>query len=217
MEQSYKEKREQLLNDLSDMSEIAEEMLQNAIKALNKRDIELARKVINMDDILDNYQITIEEEISRLFTLKEPLFNDSLNNLSIVKIASDLERIGDHSTNIAEIVLELKNEKHLESLVMIPELAEIVLDMLNAVLEAFATDNAELADAACRKDEDADNLNEQIYEHSLKLINKSEGIKNINQLVRFINIAKSLERIGDHATNIGEETILMITGKRVKY
>jgi phosphate transport system protein len=217
MEQRYDEKWEQILVDLSDMSEVAEEMLQNSIKALNTRDIALAKQVINRDDVLDNYQITIEEEVSRLLAMNQPLKSDVWNNIAAVKIASDLERIGDLANDIAETVLDLKNEEYLEPLVMIPELCELVSEMLDAVLEAFVTKNIDLAEAVCRKDEEADNIFEQIYKSALKLINQSDGVKNIGQVVRFINVAKALERIGDHATNIGEETIYTVTGKRVRY
>ncbi len=217
MEEVYERKRKQLLDDISDMSEIAEDMLQNVIKALNKKDIDLAKKVINKDDVLDNYQVTIEEEVSRLLVLDKPLIRDSWFSIALIKTASDLERIGDMATNIAEVVLELKNEEYLHPLVMIPELANIVSDMLDAVLEAFITRNADLAEAACRRDEKVDNIYGQIYNRGLKLINKSEGEKNINQVILFTNVAKALERIGDHATNIGEETIYLVTGKRVKY
>jgi len=217
MEQRYDEKWEQILADLSDMSEVAEEMLQNSIKALNTRDIALAKQVINRDDVLDNYQITIEEEVSRLLAMNQPLKSDVWNNIAAVKIAGDLERIGDLANDIAETVLDLKNEEYLEPLVMIPELCELVSEMLDAVLEAFVTKNIDLAEAVCRKDEEADNIFEQIYKSAIKLINQSDGVKNIGQVVRFINVAKALERIGDHATNIGEETIYTVTGKRVRY
>jgi len=217
MEQVYEEKRKQLLDDLSNMSEVAEEMLQNAIKALDEKDGDLARDVINRDDVMDNYQVTIEEEVTRLLSLDKPLLSDTQYSIALVKIASDLERIADHATNIAEIVLELKNETYLQSLVMIPELADIVKDMLDVVLEAFITKNADLAEAACRQDERVDNIYDQVYNKNIKLLSKKEDVKNINQVFQFTNVAKSLERIGDHATNIGEETIFILTKKRTKY
>lgn len=217
MEQVYEQKRKQLLDDLSNMSEVAEEMLQNAIEALDEKNGDLAWDVINRDDIMDNYQITIEEEVSRLLSLDKPLMSDIQYSIALVKIASDLERIADHATNIAEIVLELKNEEYLQSLVMIPELASIVKDMLDVVLEAFITKNADLAEAACRQDERVDNIYEQIYNKNLRLISKKEELENVNQVFSFTNVAKSLERIGDHATNIGEETIFILTKRRTKY
>jgi|AntRauTorckE6833_2_1112554.scaffolds.fasta_scaffold00211_34 phosphate transport system protein len=217
MEQVYEEKRKQLLDDLSNMSEVAEEMLQNAIKALDEKDGDLARDVINRDDVMDNYQVTIEEEVTRLLSLDKPLMSDAQYSIALVKIASDLERIADHATNIAEIVLELKGETYLQSLVMIPELANIVKDMLDVVLEAFITKNADLAEAACRQDERVDNIYEQLYNKNIKLLSKKEDVKNVNQIFQFTNVAKSLERIGDHATNIGEETIFILTKRRTKY
>jgi phosphate transport system protein len=102
MEQLYDKKREQLLNDLSDMSEISEDMLQNSIKALDEKDVDLAKKVINRDDVLDNYMITIEEEISRLLAFEKPLVSDARFSVALVNIANNLERIGDHATNIGE-------------------------------------------------------------------------------------------------------------------
>src|SRR6056297_561397 len=217
MEQVYEKKREQLLGDLSDMSEVAEEMLQNVMKALENVDIDTAHEVISRDDVLDNYLITIEEEVSRLLTLDQPLASDTWFSIAIIKIANDLERIGDQATNIAEILLELKHDGILKPIVMIPELADIVSDMLDVVLEAFSTRNADLAEAACRMDEKADNLYEDIYHKAIKMISKKEDREEVKHIVQHINLAKSLERVGDHATNIGEETIFFVTGKRVKY
>lgn len=217
MEQVYEKKREQLLNDLSDMSEVAEEMLQNVIKAMDDLNVEKAHEIIERDDVLDNYLITIEEEVSRLLTLDQPLASDTWFSIAMIKIANDLERIGDQATNIAEILLELKHDGIMKPLVMIPELADIVTDMLDVVLESFSTRNADLAEAACRMDEKADNLYEDIYHKAIKMISKKEDRDEIKQIVQHINLAKSLERVGDHATNIGEETIFISTGKRVKY
>jgi len=149
--------------------------------------------------------------------MDQPLKSDVWNNIAAIKIASDLERVGDMANNIAEIVLNLNKDEKVDPLIMIPELADLVLEMLDTVLEAFVTRNADLAEAVCRKDEEADNIYEQIFNSSLRLMDKSEGTANISQIISFLDVAKSLERIGDHATNIGEETIFVVTGKRVKY
>lgn len=217
MEQVYEKKREQLLGDLSDMSEVAEEMLQKVMRAIADLNYDQAHKIIEQDDVLDNYLITIEEEVARLLTLEKNLTSDAWFSISVIKIATDLERIGDQATNIAEILLELKHEGGMKPLVMIPELADIVREMLDVVLESFSTKNADLAEAACRMDEKADNLYGDIYQKAIKMISQKEDKKEIKRIVQHINLAKSLERVGDHATNIGEETIFIITGKRVKY
>ncbi|MFW5992403.1 MAG: phosphate signaling complex protein PhoU, partial [Halanaerobiaceae bacterium] len=193
MEVKYDVKWEQLLADLSDMSEIAEEMLQMAIEALDEQDVSLARQVINRDDVLDNYQVTIEEETARLLSLNQPLKSDVWNNVAAVKIAGDLERVGDLAYDIAETVFELKNEEYLEPLVLIPELADLVSEMLDTVLNAFTSKNIDLAEAVCKKDEEADNLYEEIYKNSIKLIDRNTGTSKIHQIVSFINVAKALE------------------------
>src|SRR6056297_1088809 len=217
MEPVYEQKREQLLDDLSDMSEVAEEMLQNVIKAMDNLNFEKAHEIIERDDVLDNYLITIEEEVSRLLTLDQPLAADTWFSIAMIKIANDLERIGDHATNIAEILLELKHDRILKPMVMIPELADVVIDMLDVVLESFSTRNADLAEAACRMDEKADNLYGDIYHKGIKMISEKEDREEIKKIVQQLSLAKSLERVGDLATNIGEETIFFVTGKRVKY
>lgn len=218
MSNQYDEKKQEILDDLSDMSEIAEEMLQNSFKALENQDGDLAWNVIKRDDVMDNFEVTIEDKISRLLTMKNPIASEARMSMALVKIANDLERIGDHSTNIAEIALELRDEEYLEPLVMIPELYEVVFDMLDAVLEAFVTKNHDLAEAACRKDERADNIYDRIYKESLHIIDDStQGERDINQALRFVTVAKSLERIGDHATNIGEKTVYVLTGNRIRY
>ena len=217
MEQVYEKKREQLLSDLSDMSEVAEDMLQKVIKAIDTVDVDVAHDIISQDDVLDNYLITIEEEVSRLLTLDQPLASDTWFSIAMIKIANDLERIGDQATNIAEILLELKHDGAMKPMVMIPELADIVTDMLDVVLESFSTRNADLAEAACKMDEKADNLYEDIYSKAIKMISEKENTSKVKEIVKHINLAKSLERVGDHATNIGEETIFIVTGKRVKY
>lgn len=217
MEQVYEKKREQLLSDLSDMSEVAEDMLQKVIKAIDTVDVDVAHDIISQDDVLDNYLITIEEEVSRLLTLDQPLASDTWFSIAMIKIANDLERIGDQATNIAEILLELKHDGAMKPMVMIPELADIVTDMLDVVLESFTTRNSDLAEAACKMDEKADNLYGDIYTKAIKMISEKENTAKIKEIVKHINLAKSLERVGDHATNIGEETIFIVTGKRVKY
>lgn len=217
MNKVYEIKREELLDDLSNMSEVADDMLQKVIKAIDTVDVEVAHNIIAQDDVLDNYLITIEEKVSRLLTLNQARAAETWFNIAIIKIATDLERIGDQATNIADILLELKKAGIMKPMVMIPELADIVTEMLNVVLESFTTRNAELAEAACRMDEKADNLYSDLYQKAIKMISKKQDSIKVKQIVKHINLAKSLERVGDHATNIGEETIFIVTGNRVKY
>ncbi|HHW12483.1 MAG TPA: phosphate signaling complex protein PhoU [Firmicutes bacterium] len=208
---------EQLMSEIKKMGDAVKERVQRSINALVEKNPETALEIIREDDLFDNELIVFEDKITRFLAEKNPHGKELRNSLSIFKMAKDLERIADYATNIAEIVLEFKNEEYIEPLTHIPKLASLALNMLEVALRAFVDGNPDLAEAVCRKDEEADNLCDIIYKE-LTSGELAEGQpRSIRQTVRFNMIARFLERIADHATNIGEETILLHTGKRVKY
>ncbi|HEY8463387.1 MAG TPA: phosphate signaling complex protein PhoU [Bacillota bacterium] len=203
--------------DLLKMGNLVKLTMKKAIQALRDQDSDIARHVIEQDDLIDNLQIVVEEEVERLLLIMPPVGFDLRRGFTAVKIANDLERIGDYATNIAEIVLELKNEKYIKPLVHIPKLAGLAMNMVSTVLNAFIEKNADLAEAVCRKDEEADNLYEEIQNELITILSKESNPQVSYQASRFFLIAEWLERTADHATNIGEETIYYLTAKRVKY
>lgn len=203
--------------DLLKMGNLVEETMKNAVKALRDKDIELARLVIEKDDLIDNLQIVIEEELERAATLTPPAGFNLRRDFTIIKIVNDLERIGDYATNIAQVVLELKSDKLVKPLIHIPQLMKLATNMVSTVLQAFVEKNADLAEAVCRKDEEADNIYEGICNELIKILSEDLSIEAASQVTRLLLIAEWLERTADHATNIGEETIYIVTGKRVKY
>jgi phosphate transport system protein len=208
---------EQLMSEIEKMGEAVKKRVERAINALVEKDPEVALEIIREDDLFDNELIVFEDKITRFLAEKTPHGKELRSSLSVFKMAKDLERIADYATNIAEIVLELKNEEYIKPLIHIPQLASLALNMLEVALRAFLDGNPDLAEAVCRKDEEADNLCDTIYKE-LTSGEWTEGEpRSIRQTVRFNMIARFLERIADHATNIGEETILLHTGKRVKY
>lgn len=213
----YLEQLDQLMAEFLQMGEDVEKVVNRSIEALVKRNYQDALKVINEDDLIDNRQIVIEEKIAKLLSENNLPRKTLRTSLSILKLANDLERVGDYATNIAEIVLELKNEEYIKPLIHIPQLASLALNMLEVSLKAFVEGNSDLAEAVCRKDENADNMYEEIYDELSLLLTDLKDVKAARQAIRFHMIARFLERIADHATNIGEETILINTGKRVKY
>lgn len=208
---------ERIEQDLLKMGNMVEEMMKSAIQALREQNVDLALRVIEQDDLIDNMQIVLEEEIEQAALVAHSFALDLRRDFAIVKIVNDLERIGDYATNIAEVVLELKNEKYLKPLVHIPQLASLALNMVVTVLKAFVRKDADLAEAVCKKDEEADNIYDAICDELVRLIGKESDPVRAYQASRFLLIAEWLERTADHATNIGEETIHMVTGKRVKY
>lgn len=208
---------EKVEQDLLKMANLAQEIMKMAIEALRDQNVDLARIVIEKDDQIDNMEIVIQEEIERQATMATRAGFDVRRELGTIKIAGDLERIGDYATNIAEVVLELKNEQYMKPLVHIPQLANLAMNMVSTVLKAFIDKNPDLAEAVCRKDEEADNLHAEICEELIRIIGKEADPHKAYQASRFLMVAEWLERTADHTTNIGEETIYITTGKRVKY
>lgn len=198
------------------MGDLAQEIMKLAIEALRDHDVDMARTIIEKDDQIDNLEIVVQEEIERLASRARVGF-DIRRELAVIKIARDLERIGDYATNIAEVVLELKSEPYLKPLIHIPQLASLAMNMVATVLKAFIDKNPDLAEAVCRKDEEADNLHAEICDELIRIIGKEADPRKAYQASRFLLIAEWLERTADHTTNIGEETIYITTGKRVKY
>jgi phosphate transport system protein len=208
---------EKVEQDLLKMGSLVEATMKKAIQALRDQDGDIARHVIEQDDLIDNLQIVIEEEIERIVSKTPPMGFDLRRDFTAIKIVNDLERIGDYATNIAEVVLELKTMKYIKPLVHIPQLAGLAVSMVSTVLNAFVEKNADLAEAVCRKDEEADNLYAEIQDELVKILSKDTNSQVPYQASRFLLIAEWLERTADHATNIGEEIIYILTGKRVKY
>lgn len=217
MIETSKKTTEKIEQDLLKMGNLVETTMKKAVQALRDQDGDIARHVIEQDDLIDNLQIVIEEEIERMVSKTPPMGFDLRRDFTTIKIVNDLERIGDYATNIAEVVLELKTEKYIKPLVHIPQLASLAMSMISTVLKAFVEKNADLAEAVCRKDEEADNLYAEIQDELIKILSKETNSQVSYQASRFLLIAEWLERTADHATNIGEEIIYILTGKRVKY
>ena len=155
---------EQLMSEIeTDGGSSEKNGLQRSIDALVEKDPEVALEIIREDDLFDNELIVFEDKITRFIAEKNPHGKELRSSLSVFKMAKDLERIADYATNIAEIVLELKNEEYIKPLIHIPQLASLALNMLEVALRAFLDGNPDLAEAVCRKDEEADNLCDTIY------------------------------------------------------
>ncbi|NLW56874.1 MAG: phosphate signaling complex protein PhoU [Firmicutes bacterium] len=208
---------DQLMAELVQMGEGVKRVVLRSIDALVNRNNQAALEIINEDDLIDNQLIVIEEKTTQLLAEQNPKGKELRCCLSIFKLAKDLERIGDYANNIAKIALELKNEEYIKPLTHLAQMSTLVVNMLEVALQSFVDGDVDLAEAVCRKDEKADNLYEEIYDELTQLLTDSGDLKRVQQAIRFHLIARFLERIADHATNISEETILLYTGKRVKY
>ena len=194
---------------------LVEKAVRNAIKALQSRDSELARRVIEDDDLINTKEVEIEEFCIKLLALRQPAAKDLRFITTAVKINYDLERMGDMAVNVCERVLDLNLEPQLKPYIDLPEMAEIAQMMVKESLEAFVREDVQLAWKVTNDDEKVDQLTEQIFRELLTYM--SEDLKAISRSTRLLFIAKYLERLADHAVSIAELVIFLVEGKIIRH
>ena len=205
---------ESLRQDLVRMGEIVQTAIKDAVDALARRDKDLARTVMAGDDIIDRMQVEIEDRCISLIARQQPVATDLRILGTGLKITTDLERIGDHAFDIAKIVLLIGDEPLIKPLVDIPRMAEIAQNMLKDSLQAYLKLDIELAEQVCRADDRVDELYHQVFRELLTYM--LEDAKKINQATQLIFVARYLERIADHSTNVAEWVIYLATGERLR-
>ena len=206
--QSIDELRKELLN----MGGSVENLINLAVESLSKLDDSVARRVIEDDDHIDDYLTKIDELCLRLIALQQPMASDLRIIGTAIKIATDLERIADHAVDIAKVTLRFAGEELVKPLVDIPHMAEIAKDMLRESLLAYTERDVHRAASLAEKDDQVDKLYSSVLQELIALMGVDFN-KN-RQLTHLIFVAHYLERVADHATNIGEGVIYMTTGKR---
>lgn len=211
----FDEKLQELENLLMKMGANVEEILTLAFKSLIDRDVELAKKVISMDKEIDFIEIQIEKKCLNLIALQQPLAGDLREIAGILKIITDLERIGDYCVNIAKITLEIGEEDFIKPLVDLPKMEAYVQEMVKGGLDAFVNKDVELARKIARLDDVVDDLYESVYTDLLEYGVKDKQTK--QQVIRLLFVGRHLERMADHVTNICERVIFMIEGIRENY
>lgn len=202
------------LNDeLIKMGSLVESRIENSIKALMNRDAKLAKTIIATDDEINAMEKMIENRCLQLILKQHPVAGDLRLISSILKMITDLERIGDQAQDIAEISLLLTEEEYIKELTHIPQMGESTIKMLKNSIDAFVNKDQNLAYEVIEFDDVVDNLFNVIKNELIDLIGKN--VEHGEQAINFIMIAKYLERIGDHAQNIAEWVVFSITGEHV--
>jgi phosphate transport system protein len=202
---------EELHLELIKMGSLVEESISNTIIALKKQDVDMARIIFKNDDVIDEMERKIERICLTLIATQQPLAKDLRSISTALKIITDMERIADHSSDIAEISIRMANEKYIKPLIDIPKMAELARIMVNKSIDAYIKQDMELAIEVCNSDDAVDELFSKI---TLELINLMKNdSETIEQGIDFMLIAKYLERMADHATNIGEWVVFNITGE----
>lgn len=194
---------------------MVENAIRDAVKALVERDSELAQEVIKRDHLINALDVAIDEECVRLIALRQPMARDLRLITTAMKITTDLERMGDLAGNIAERAIELNTEPQLKPFKNIPIMAEITQQMVRDALDAFVTGCSRLPYEVIKRDDEVDELTIRNFEELLGLMIQEPKI--IPLAVKRTYIAKYLERIADHATNIAEMIIYNCKGKMIRH
>jgi phosphate transport system protein len=194
------------------MGLLSQKTIIDSVEVLRTLDIEFAREIIERDNVIDNYEIYIERCATRLLALQQPLARDLRLITSSIKIAIDLERMSDLAVNIAEITEKIEGE-HVKPLVDIPKMAEVAEDMVKNAIKAFETSDMELAKAAASEDDKIDRLFSDVWMELIGMMIKDPAI--ITNATHLMFVLRYLERIGDHASNISESVVYMVSGERV--
>jgi phosphate transport system protein len=197
-----------------DMGSIAEAAIEEAMRCLVERDKRAAEQLVESDVQLDELETEAERRVVELIALRAPMADDLRDAVAALKIAGVVERIGDYAKNIARRVRRLPKKGHeIEPLSLLPEMAKIASGMVHDVLVAFAERDPVKAEAVCRRDDALDDFYESIFRTLLTYM--MENPQNIGPSTTLLFVAKNLERIGDHATNIAEMVYYAATGERL--
>lgn len=215
MKEHFAEQLEALRRNLILMGGEVERQIQRAIEALTDVDPEKARAVIAADEEIDRMEVNIEEQAISLLALQQPVAVDLRFLIGALKINSDLERIGDHAVNIAEGAERLAGQKPFKPFIDLPYMAEVAMSMLKQSLDAFVNRDADLAKKVIRRDDILDEKNVSLIRELLTYMAEYPTL--ITYCIELISISKNLERVGDLATNICEDTIFIAEARWVKH
>jgi phosphate transport system protein len=215
MARHFHEELDGLKQTLLAMGALVEDQIRQVMRALVDRDDVLAQSVIERDREVNAYDVEVDEKCVELLALHQPTAGDLRFITTAMKIVTDLERIGDQAVNIAQRARELNVEPQLKPYIDLPRMAELAQTMVKESLDAFVARDTALARRVCGEDEAVDALNHQIFRELLTFM--MEDPKTIPRAIRLILIARFLERVADHATNIAEMVIFMVDSKMVRH
>jgi phosphate transport system protein len=215
----YNKYFDQELQDLKELvlklGGMVEEQVSNAIVSLTDRNVELAKETIKLDHLINKLEVEIDEKCIDILALRQPMGPDLRFVTTAIKIIDNLERMGDMAVNICERVIDIAAEPRLKAYLDIPRMADIAKQMLKGCLDAFVTRNTALAQKVRLDDDMVDALMSQIFRELLSYM--VEDPHTISRATRIMFIAKYIERIADHATNIAEMVIYMVEGRIVRH
>jgi phosphate transport system protein len=198
---------------ISQMGGLAEQAIHDAMKALQRGDTTLAKEVRKKDKAIDAIEAELEKLVVRVIALRAPMADDLREVIAALKIAAVIERIGDYAKNIAKRVPQIHTEgqDRIEALSLLPAMAQMASDMVHDALNAFSARDAEAAAEVCARDNALDDFYDSIFRTLVTFM--VENPRTISQVAHLLFVAKNIERIGDHATNVAEMVYFAATGR----
>ena len=198
---------------ISQMGGLAEQAIDDAMKALQRGDTVLADEVRKKDKAIDAIEAEVEKLAVRVIALRAPMADDLREVIAALKIAAVVERIGDYAKNIAKRVplIHTEGEDRIEALSLLPSMAQMASDMVHDALDAFASRDAESAARVCQRDSALDDFYDSIFRTLVTFM--VENPRTVSQVAHLLFVAKNIERIGDHATNVAEMVFFAATGR----
>ena len=207
---SYDEELGRLSKMIEEMGGLAESQLASAIEALVKRDSNLAARVIEGDQQVDQLERDLDNLAVRLLALRQPMARDLREIVAALKIASDLERICDYAANVAKRSIALAQSPPIQAVHALPRMAHLALLLVKDVIDAYVARDADKAVAVWTRDEELDEMYSSVFREFLTYM--MEDPRNIGVCTHLLFMAKNIERIGDHATNIAENLYYLVHG-----
>ena len=211
---SYDEELQQLNSTIIKMAELTEVQVERAIKALVDRDGDLAYKIIDADDEIDGLNYDVDTQAMRLLALRQPMALDLRNVVAALKISADLERIPDYATNMARRTSPLIETDPMLPIYVIPRMGQSVMTMMTDVIEAYISRDAEKALDVWRADAFVDEMYVSLFRELLTYM--MEDSRRITPCTHVLFIAKNIERMGDHVTNVCETIYFLVHGERLR-
>ena len=211
MRSHFDEQLDLLNKEIINMGSLVEQAIGRAVEALIKQDVKLAKEAISFDDEVDHQEKKIEDLCLRLLLQQQPVARDLRTISAALKMITDMERIGDHATDISDLAIALSAHPHIEHMTHIEPMAKETMVMLIQGLEAYVEKDYDKAKKVIEKDDIIDNLFVEVKQELIEVIRENSDCA--EQAADLLMVAKYFERIGDHATNIAEWAIFSLTGR----
>jgi phosphate transport system protein len=214
-DRTFDEDLEKLRTSLLEMGMLVDDQIGRAMRALAERDEALARATIDRDHTVNRLDVEIDDLAIKLLALRQPAARDLRLITTALKISTDLERVGDMASHMAERACELAAEPPIHPGIDLSHMAGLARDMLQRALDAFVRGDAGLALAVCQADDAVDKLHDQFLRDIASFMTAEP--RAIGRAMRFLFVSKNLERVADHATNIAEMVIFLVKGRSIRH